>query len=331
MSRGLLYSLSILAAGAVLALPVRGQAVISTRSGLVNYFEGSVTVAGQPLEARLGKFIDIPEGAELRTAQGRAEVLLTPGVFLRVGETSAIRLLAAALTDTRVEMLAGSAIVDSREPNAGASVTLVYKGWSVRQQGKGMYRIDCDPPRLRVREGEVQVSTADGAPVSVVQGMDLPFAAVLVPEAASGEIRDGFSDWADGRADSVSADNAIAANIQDPASMTGPDFPADSFTYFPMVDLYSPGPNLPGPYGSAYPYGIYGTPSVFTTGFSSVYLPGYTHAPLFWRLPGGVPRSIYSPSYPPSRIGLPRPPVVHAPVVTHPVPGGGVHAVGGHR
>jgi len=68
-----------------MVVPARGQAVISTRSGLVHFFEGSVYVAGQPLEARLGKFASIPEGGELRTEQGRAEVLLTPGVFLRIG------------------------------------------------------------------------------------------------------------------------------------------------------------------------------------------------------------------------------------------------------
>jgi hypothetical protein len=146
MSRGRMYVFSLVA-GAGLALPAYGQAVISTRSGVVHFFEGTVTVAGQPLESHFGKFTSIPEGAELRTEQGRAEVLLTPGVFLRVGEKSAIRMVASALANTRVELLAGSAIVESAESAAGTSVTLMYKNWNMRQPHEGSYRVDSDPPR----------------------------------------------------------------------------------------------------------------------------------------------------------------------------------------
>jgi hypothetical protein len=151
-----------------LALPAFSQAVISTRSGVVHYFEGTVTVAGRPLTAQFGKFAFIPEGAELRTEQGRAEVLLTPGVFLRVGEKSAIRLASNSLTDTRVDLVAGSAIVESAESSAGTSVTLTYKDWTIRQTHEGLYRVDSDPPRLQVRGGEVEVKAVSGdAPVQV--------------------------------------------------------------------------------------------------------------------------------------------------------------------
>ena len=177
----------------------------------------------------------------MRTEQGRAEVLLTPGVILRVREKSAIRMVANALSDTRVEFLAGSAIVESAEPAAGTSVTLIYKDWSIRQPQKGLYRIDCEPSRLQVRDGEAEVSATGGSePVRVGQGMDLPFASVLVPDKSAGEVRDGLTDWAEGRAESISTDNSIAANIQDPASMTGSNLPADAFTYFPMLGYSLP-------------------------------------------------------------------------------------------
>ncbi len=54
----------LLASGAVCA---SAQAVISTRSGVVHYFEGAVFLSGQPLESRLGKFANMADGAELRT------------------------------------------------------------------------------------------------------------------------------------------------------------------------------------------------------------------------------------------------------------------------
>lgn len=342
MSRPPVYALLMLAAAAVFTLPARGQAVISTRSGVVHFFDGSVYVAGQPLESRLGKFNSVLEGGELRTEQGRAEVLLTPGVFLRVGEKSAIRMLANGLSDTRVELLAGSVMVESAEPAAGTSVTVIYKNWTVQQNQKGLYRMDCEPPRLQVREGEVQVSATGDAPVAVEQGMDLPLATVLVPERSTGETRDALSDWAEGRAESISADNQIASSIQDPASMSSSNLPADGFTYYPMLGLSTLSYGVSSPYSS----GLYGTVTPYQAGFYSMYLPGYTYQPLFFRLPlGALPGSLYSPfrtSLPGSTLThlpgstLPRTPIytLPHPVVPHPatpVPAHpAVHPVG-HR
>src|SRR5580698_8724783 len=92
---------------AMAAVCADAQAVISTRSGLVHYFEGAVYLSGQPLESRLGKFASMANGAELRTENGRAEVLLTPGVVLRLDQNSSLRMLSNSLEDTRVEMLTG--------------------------------------------------------------------------------------------------------------------------------------------------------------------------------------------------------------------------------
>lgn len=326
MSRIPVCALSIVAAIGIAAIPAFGQAVISTRSGLVHYFEGTVTVAGQPLEAHLGKFTSIPVGGELRTGQGKAEVLLTPGVFLRVGENSAVRVLANALSDTRVELIAGSAIIDSQETDAGTSVTLLYKGWSLHQAQKGIYRVDCDPPQLRVREGEVDATPGSGdARVQVERGRELPLTAAAGGEQAAEESRDALGDWQDGRADAITADNAIAANIQDPASFPGLDLPMDGFTYFPMLPFSSLGSSVAGIYepSGSNPYGVSGV-SIYQPGFYSIYLPGYTRRPLGLGLPGGLHRTIY----PPPRTGVyrapPRGPLPH-PVT--PVRPGGIHVV----
>ena len=145
-----------MAAFIALAFPANAQSVISTRSGVIHYFEGAVYLGDQPLESHLGKF-PACRGRRIAHREGRAEVLLTPGVFLRMGERSAIRMVANDLADTQVELLTGSAIVDSAEPNSGTSVTLIYKDWRVHFLHKGVYRIDSDPPRLWVRQGEAEV------------------------------------------------------------------------------------------------------------------------------------------------------------------------------
>jgi len=337
--------LTALAVSAAFVIPASGQAVISTRSGVVHYFEGAVSLNDQPLESRLGRFPSMPEGGELRTAAGRAEVLLTPGVFLRIDRNSAIRMLSNSLADSRIELLAGSAMVESAEPAPGTSVTLTYRDWQVRFPEKGVYRIDSagdsGQGRVWVREGEAEVTgPATGEPIAVERGMYLPLAAVLAPERsvdlASNDPNDALDNWSQGRTDSISADNQIAANIQDPASLNDASLAGDpnalyggpagyGFTQFPMLGLAPINPVVSGVY-SPYGAGVY----PYQPGFYSLYLPGYTYRPLFLAMPSVVrstvtsPRSIYSPSSPLPRTGTstirPLGPVYNPPTVLRPAP-----------
>ena len=272
MFYGHAYAFSTLAVVTLLVLSADGQSVISTHSGVVHFFEGSVYLGDQLLEPRLGRFPNIAEGAELRTEQGHAEVLLTPGVFLRVGDNSAVRMIANVLSDTRVGLMSGSVLLESAEPGSGTSVTLVFKTWNVHFREKGIYRIDAEPPRLWVHQGGADVF-ADGAgtPVSVEQGMYLPFASVLVPERFIDVPGDALADWAKGRSESISADDAITAQIdEDPASRNS-DLGIGGFAYFPLIGAPSIGSGLSAAYGGFNSY---------QPGFNSIYLPGYTYRPL---------------------------------------------------
>ena len=312
-----------------LTLPACGQSVISTRSGTVHFFEGAVYLGDQPLESHPGRFSSVPQGGELRTVEGRAEVLLTPNVFVRMGERTKIRMLANELSNTRVELLAGSVMVDSAEPVSGQSVTLIYKNWSMRFLAEGAYRIDSDPPRLWVLQGKAEVSApGDKGAVTVGQGMELPFAAVLVPDRAIDPPRDALSVWAEGRQQSISADNAIAANIQDPGSLEASNSAPESFTYYPALGL------VPLQQGLFSAYGYWGS---YQPGFNSLYLPGYTSLPLFFGLGlGGFPTPLRPHSIPVRPFPFPSThplPVHHASQigVTHAAsPVGVVHA-GGHH
>jgi hypothetical protein len=316
MFRGLACAFWTLAVVTLLSHPTDGQSVISTRSGVVHYSEGAVYLGNQPLEYHPGKFSSVPEGGELRTDQGRAEVLLTPGTFVRIGDGSSIRMLESKLSDTRVELLSGSAVVDSAAPSPGTSVTLIYKNWSVRFLQQGLYRIDSNPPRLWVLRGKAEVSAGGNKnPVSIAQGMYVSFAPVLAPKRSIDEPHDAFSAWAEGRQESILADNAIAANIQDPASLNS-SISVDNFTYYPMLGLPSISSSSVGPDVSNYdPY-----LNLYQPGFNSLYLPGYSYLPLIVVLGrNGFPSS-----------HLPLPPAGVAPFgISHaPVPLGLTHVTG---
>lgn len=287
-----------------MGLPLAAQSVVSTHAGVVHYFEGLVAINGTPLQAQFGRFPEIPEGAELRTAQGRAEVLLGPGVMLRVAEDSAVKILSSSLADTRLELIAGSAILQSKDTLPGNSVTVFHKDWQMRVPHQGVYRIDSTPPQMRVYNGEVEVRTAEGAPVIAKAGQTLPFASLLVPDQTLGAPGDGFNEWAFDRSEAVAADNATAAQIVDdpalyPSLADASGLALAGYTYFP--------PTLGNPYMSYGTYGArtYGAWTPYGAGFGGAYGLGYGYG--YGPLLGYPRRSVYSPL--PAGVGLPSLPI----------------------
>ncbi len=243
-------AVSLASAALVVCSPARAQSVISTHSGLVYFFEGSVFVGQHQLEQKFGNFPDIGEGHELRTERGRAEVLLTPGVFLRIDENSSIRMLSTQLSDTLVQLLGGSVIVESDQPQKGTSAMLIYKNWRVRLPQQGVYRIDSEPPQLTVYKGEVEVAGGSNNAVNVKESQLLPLAAALVPEQKP-VLTDGFKTWAMSRSQAISADNSIAAEIRDdPSQNDYGGLTVGGFTYFPPTSYPSLGINTP--YGGSF-------------------------------------------------------------------------------
>src|SRR4051794_659156 len=160
------------------------QSVISAHSGTVHYSEGAVSIDGNQVETKAGKFSQLKEKSVLSTGQGRAEILLTPGVFLRVGENSEVKMLDNRLVSTRVEIVKGTVMVESDDPELSVknpSVTLLYKDYEIQPLKHGILEITTEPGQLRVFKGQATV-IAGKERVAVKEGRMLPFSAALVTE-----------------------------------------------------------------------------------------------------------------------------------------------------
>jgi hypothetical protein len=269
-----------------------GQTVRSTRSGLLYFFDGNVFIGDEQVRQRFGRFPEIGEGRMLRTELGRAEVLLTPGVTLRVDENSAIRMLSDSLSDTRIELLRGSAILEVSHEVANPPDTFIYKGWQVRVPENSIARIDSEPSQLRVLSGTAAVSTEGTAGfVTVQRGQVLPLSSVLVAEQATTPAGDAFNVWAMNRSSVVSEDNTIGAGItDDPDQIDTSGVALGSFSYFPQTGI----PLL----GITYPYGLsFWSPyQSWLDPWVNPYLSFYPYGLLHPRLPVGTllyPRPIY--------------------------------------
>jgi hypothetical protein len=321
-----MFVLPLAALALAAGFPASGQSVVSTHSGVIYFFVGSAFLGDERLEQKFGRFPDMGEGRELHTTLGRAEVLLTPGVFLRIDENSSIRMLSSRFSDTRVELLGGSAILEVTETVPDTAVKLIYKNWQMRVPQKGAYRIDTEPPQVRSYQGEVEVA-ADGRTetVTVREGEVLPLAAVLVAEPPTTFGNDDFKHWGISRSQAISADNTIAAGIvDDPSQTDNSGLASGGFSYFPFNGI--PSPDIGTPYGLSFW-------SPYQSTWSSIYFSSYLYGPLYLGWPNGrwlytgrtlftSPVGTHVPRTAPPRIPVPSPRPA-TPLSPHPA----VHAV----
>ncbi len=102
---GLLGAPALTTAQAPAAQEPAAQATAEpARPGTINYVEGKAYLDGQPLNPRDVGSIGLDPGQELRTGAGKAEILLTPGVFLRIDSNSTVKMVSPDLTLTQVEV-----------------------------------------------------------------------------------------------------------------------------------------------------------------------------------------------------------------------------------
>jgi hypothetical protein len=276
-----------LAVGCSLALmagSAYAQYMISAHAGVVQYVEGRAYLNDQVVEPKFGQFPDIKENQEFRTEEGRAEILLTPGVFMRLGENSAIRMLSTRLTDAKVEVVSGSAVIECSDVPKDNAVQAVYKGNAIRFEKQGLYRIDSDQARFRVYEGEAIVTDSSGQLI-VKGGKETNLSGVLLAEGFDRKDQDALYSWSDRRAAYVSQANIVSANTVSNNGYSGggyglfgssgagygPSF-LGGWMFNPMFGMYTYMPYSGFGY-SPFGYTYY---SPYTVGYAPVFSSPYT-------------------------------------------------------
>lgn len=144
---------------AALSTPVYGAN--PARPGSINYVEGQVSIAGQALDAKAIGSAELQPGQSLDTQIGKAEVLLTPGAFLRLGDNSSVTMISPSLTDTEVRLDKGRATVEVAELHPENNLTVVQHGDAEHILKTGLYDFDADHNLFRVYEGKAVVRHSD--------------------------------------------------------------------------------------------------------------------------------------------------------------------------
>jgi hypothetical protein len=129
--------------------------------GTVNYVEGQASINGRPLSSRSVGSAQVNPDQVLETDRGKAEILLTPGVFLRVGDHSAVRMVSPGLANTQLKVLRGEAMVEVTQLYKDNNIRILENGASAQLEKKGLYAFDTAPARVAVYDGEAVVTDND--------------------------------------------------------------------------------------------------------------------------------------------------------------------------
>jgi hypothetical protein len=207
--------------------------------GMVNYVEGQASIGGQPLNQNSIGSARLDAGQSLATQNGRAEVLLTPGVMLRIDGNSAVMMNSPDLADTDVTLQGGRAMVEA-DAILPANHMVIHEGpAAVRLMTKGLYDFDAAKGQVRVFDGRAEVTL--GGKTFTVQGgheFDLNASKLKARGFDKKAAEDNFYRWGSLRSSYLAEANIDAAR---------------GFAQGYYGPSYGPGYGYTGFYGGAYP------------------------------------------------------------------------------
>jgi hypothetical protein len=262
---------------------------ISAKPGAVNYIEGNAQLDGQPLTVSSLKAVFMNAGSLLETRDGKVEVLLTPGVFLRVGDASRVRMLKPSLIDTQIAIEAGESMIEVDEFVKDSRITVSVHGGLAEIEKNGLYRFRADgEASVAVIEGKLDVSFGEKH-ASVGKGHEALLSDALKVREFNKNEPDELYAWSNIRSEYNASLTYQAARSANSNGFGG-----------------GGGYGYGGLYNGGFGGGFYGSGWYWSNGFNSwLWMPGgQFYSPFGW--------GFYGPGF-----------VSYAPVVFVPVAGGG--------
>jgi len=149
---------------ALLSLPAWGDTTTDRHTampGTLNYVEGQATIGDQALNVKSVGTANLQDGQVLTTEKGKAEILLTPGVYLRLGDNSSARMVSTSLTNTQVALNQGEAMLEVDQIYPQNNIVVSQPGGNTRVLKTGLYDFDDMNHTVRVWDGKADVFVGD--------------------------------------------------------------------------------------------------------------------------------------------------------------------------
>jgi hypothetical protein len=270
----------------ILAVPTWANTGLNAnppQPGTLNYIEGQASIGSQALDSKSVGSAELQAGQVLATQNGKAEILLTPGVFLRIDNNSVVRMDSPGLADTTLTLQQGRALVEVAEIRKENDISIRVNGVSVRLLKKGLYEFSASTNEIRVFDGKAEVMSGDRN-IEIGGGHALAFNDPQMKTHGFDKkaSEDEFYRWASLRSSYLAEANVDAARIYmaGGSGWYGPGWYWDpwftSYTWIPGAGI------LWSPFGWGFysPFEVYSAPYFRYYGGYRHFGPGY-RAPAF--------------------------------------------------
>jgi uncharacterized membrane protein YgcG len=279
------------AIGAQENAPTNAQA---PQIGSINFVDGEVSIDGQAVGSKdIGSAVLQP-GEVLNTGNGRVEMLLTPGAFVRLDKNSAVELVSPSENQAEIGLDRGRVAVEVADSGNSGVVRVTLNGVTTDISSKGLYEFDAEHGQLFVMAGAARINS-NGRQVELNAGNELAFsdASMRGRPFDANALHDDFYNWNSSRSSTLAQANqdVAPAYVNNGNSATSDDDsyaqpPAPAYGAAPAYS-YGPGWYGPGwywdPYYATYTWvpgaGLYYSP--FGFGFYSPFV--IYRTPLFYR------------------------------------------------
>jgi hypothetical protein len=258
-----------------LATEEESSFLVSAKAGAVNLVEGDVTFKRGDREDLLTAGDELKSGVVVKTgANGRVEILLNPGSYLRVGENSSFVFTDTSVAHLKLNLSYGTFILEAPMINNLISIGTPRTNYSIERGGLYRFNTAAVGDEVLVRKGQVIV----GGKIITIGRVPIPINGLLVKEGrragiedSSGQanpviakfnkkVEDDFDLWSKDRAKAIVAankrlsDKTVSASYARLASSFG-FIPYGYYGYWifdPAFGFYT---FIPGYYGFYSPYG----------------------------------------------------------------------------
>jgi hypothetical protein len=195
------------------AQSVADMYVISTQAGAVNFLSGTATIDRKKgTSSQLLKNDKLKIGDSVTTgADGKVEILLNPGSYLRLAENSQIEFVRTDLDNLEVKIVRGSAIMEViTNSDEGFMVAVNLPNKKAFILTSGVYRFDVssnEKSQIEVWKGRIQIGTENTQTLRGGNQADISGNSVSVVKFDKGK-KDAFEIWSKDRAKQIAAINA---------------------------------------------------------------------------------------------------------------------------